>query len=160
MTEDRKVLAILQPSLGRRIIGIGSLCAIGFFVGYLSFMAPGAFFWQLVLFIIAIVAIWAANQIRLATQFQIEMTDVDIRDSSGAVLAEFDEIEKVDRGVFAFKPSNGFLLLLKKNARPSWQPGMWWRFGRRVGVGGMTAGAEAKFMADLIAMRLEEIKSQ
>ena len=59
--------------------------------------------------------------------------------------------EAVDRGVFAFKPSNGFLVRTREKAGNVWAPGLWWRLGRRVGVGGMTASAEAKFMSEILS---------
>jgi hypothetical protein len=31
-----------------------------------------------------------------------------------------------------------------------WVPGLWWRIGRSVGVGGMTGAAETKMMAEMI----------
>ena len=56
----------------------------------------------------------------------------------------------VDRGAFAFQPSNGFLIRLRAGAERTWQPGMWWRIGTCVGVGGMTPGPQTKFMAETI----------
>ncbi|HAR51528.1 MAG TPA: hypothetical protein DCS45_06565, partial [Roseovarius nubinhibens] len=50
-----------------------------------------------------------------------------------------------------FKPSNGFIVILKEAQKPRWEPGMWWRLGRRVGIGGVTGAAEAKAMAEVIS---------
>ena len=38
----------------------------------------------------------------------------------------------------------------------AWAPGMWWRVGRRVGVGGLTGGAESRAVADALAAMLVE----
>jgi hypothetical protein len=62
----------------------------------------------------------------------------------------------VDRGTFAFKPSNGFLLRTETRQPRLWQPGLYWRTGRRIGVGGITRAAESKALADLIAIKLAE----
>ena len=36
------------------------------------------------------------------------------------------------------------------------EPGLWWRIGRRIGVGGVTPASQSKVMADLITARLIE----
>ncbi|MEO0931422.1 MAG: hypothetical protein AAFY14_12360, partial [Pseudomonadota bacterium] len=99
---------------------------------------------------------WLAERLRRATLLRIELTATDIRDSSGMVLATMDDIIGVDRGIFAFKPSNGFTLVMKNKKPRSWAPGLWWRLGRRVGVGGVTSAGQAKFMAEQIAFRLND----
>jgi hypothetical protein len=66
------------------------------------------------------------------------------------MIVPIDQIRSVERGVFAFKPSNGFTIRLKSKAPAAWQPGLWWRAGRSVGVGGVTSSTPAKFMAEQI----------
>ena len=95
-----------------------------------------------------------ADATRRSTGRVIELTATELRDSTGVLLARVEDIESMDRGVFAFKPSNGFLLKTKKPGKRAWQPGLWWRIGNRVGVGGVTSAAQAKFMAEQIAFRL------
>ena len=82
------------------------------------------------------------------------MTDEAISDSNGLVLARIEDILAVDRGAFAMKPSNGFTLKLKTKQPRGWAPGLWWRLGNRVGVGGATAAGQSKFMAEQIALRI------
>ncbi len=73
----------------------------------------------------------------------------------GRVLAELDNIKRIERGALAFKPSSGFLIVLKAKAGPNaWVPGMWWRLGRHVGVGGIVPSHAGKFMAEMIEMRV------
>ena len=79
-----------------------------------------------------------------------------MRDSSGTVLARIDEIRSVVRGTFALKPSNGFTLVLNSKKPRAWMPGLWWRLGRRVGVGGVTNAGQAKFMAERISMMIKD----
>ncbi|MBL4559156.1 MAG: hypothetical protein JKP98_25190 [Rhodobacteraceae bacterium] len=64
------------------------------------------------------------------------------------------EIERVDRGALAFKPSGGFVLHLAAPGTAGWAPGLWWRVGRRLGVGGATNPMEGRAMADIIAVRI------
>ncbi|MEJ6609340.1 MAG: hypothetical protein QNL63_06380, partial [Paracoccaceae bacterium] len=72
------------------------------------------------------------------------------------VIAYVDQIVSIDRGMLAFKPSNGFIFKVKTAQPRAWNPGLWWRFGRRVGVGGVTPGSSTKMMADIIAAKLAE----
>jgi hypothetical protein len=67
-----------------------------------------------------------------------------------------DGIRSVERGAFAFKPSHGFTLVMKEKQPRAWAPGLWWRLGRRVGVGGVTSAGQTKFMAEQIALRIED----
>ena len=83
------------------------------------------------------------------------LTDTDLRDSDGVVLARLDQIIRVDRGAMAMKPANGFTLVLDARQPFGWAPGMWWRLGRRVGVGGVAVAHQAKFMAEVIAERMQ-----
>lgn len=83
-----------------------------------------------------------------------------LTDDAGEVICTLDEIEEVNRGFILFKPTKGFVVTLKA-ARPwGWSPGLWWRLGRRIGVGGSTPGRGARDMADAItgalAMRAME----
>ena len=73
---------------------------------------------------------------------------------AGPCALPLDEIARVERGTFAFKPSNGFVIRLNAPAARVWAPGLWWRFGKRLGVGGVTPAGQGKAMADVIAARI------
>ncbi|WP_299368316.1 hypothetical protein [uncultured Tateyamaria sp.] len=155
-SDPTRVLATITASPGRRILGIGSLWVLSLLVIYVAIVQPPAMGWQLFLFALGGGSIWIAEQMRRATALSLELTMQELRDSSGEVLAKADDIHSIDRGMFAFKPSNGFLLRLSTPAARTWRPGLWWRMGRRVGVGGMTPGHQAKFMAEMISAMIAE----
>lgn len=146
-----KVLATIKASPGRRILGIGSLWVLSLMVIYVAITQPPALGWQIFLLALGGVSIWIAEQMRRATAITLELTAQELRDSTGTVLARLDDIAELDRGMFAFKPSNGFLLRLNGAKPRAWRPGLWWSLGSRVGIGGMTPAHEAKFMAEIIA---------
>jgi hypothetical protein len=85
-----------------------------------------------------------------ATVLGLVLTEQELVDTSGRLLARIEDIHRVERGFLAFRPSNGFSLHLKRSQPRAWAPGLWWRFGRRIGVGGVISGAEGRAMADLI----------
>ena len=97
-----------------------------------------------------------ARRLWIATLDRLELTKEVLRTSAGDVIAVVEEIEALDRGVFAFKPSNGFLIRTKKPDARSWAPGLWWRIGRRIGVGGVTAASQTKFMSEVLTAMMAE----
>ncbi|MGC3936435.1 hypothetical protein ACOTTU_01370 [Roseobacter sp. EG26] len=155
-TSDTEVLATVAASNGRRFLGIGLLAFLGVLVIYVAIVAPPSFGWQLFLIAIGASSLMIADAMRRSTVHRLELTKTELRDSGGLTIAEVDNIVSIDRGAFAFKPSNGFLLRLQEPVERKWCPGLWWRFGRRVGVGGMTPGRQTKYMSEIIAVMLAE----
>ena len=149
--DDQEVLAVVRASTGRRILGLGCLALLGVLLLYIALAQSPALGWQVFLIVLGVFSIWAADRMRQATASSIELTETEVRDTDGTVIAKVDEIESLDRGFFAFKPSNGFLIKTTKAQPRDWRPGLWWRAGRRIGVGGMTPGHQTKFMSEIIA---------
>ncbi|MES0861688.1 hypothetical protein ABLN87_04960 [Ruegeria sp. SCPT10] len=151
-----EVLATIEASAPRRWIGVLMLGTVGVLVLYVALSTPPELVWQVFLIVVGGAALWLAFSVWQATQDRIELTRTELRTGAGRLIALVDEIEAVDRGVFAFKPSNGFLVRTRAKTSNSWAPGLWWRLGRRVGVGGMTAASEAKFMSEILSALLLE----
>jgi len=153
MTEQ--VLAEITPSPGRRAIALLLLLALGVVMIYVALTSAAIGIpLQAVFLLSGIGALVLVSALRSATARSLRLTEAGIADSRGRVLCAMSEIAAVERGAFAFKPSNGFALRLKSPAPRGWAPGLWWRFGRRLGVGGIVSSSQAKFMADMIALRL------
>lgn len=149
---ESTVLCRVSASGLRRIFGVGMLVLLGAMLIYIALVQPPANFgWQVFLIAVGAGAIFLGDKMRRATLTTLELTQSILRDSRGVVVAQIDEIASVDRGTFAFKPSNGFILRLKDKRVRVWQPGLWWRSGRRIGVGGVTSARETKQMAEMIA---------
>jgi len=152
-----EVLATISASAPRRWLAVGCLFGLAFLFGYIAIVQPPAPGWQLLLIAMAGVSVWTGDVLRRATIHVIELTRSELRDSTGALIARVADIERVDRGMFAFKPSNGFLIRTKSAAGPRvWTPGLWWRIGRRIGVGGVTPGSQTKVAAEILQMMLAE----
>ena len=151
-----RTLATLGVSAGRRALGVGSLWLLAFLVLYVAVTQSPAFGWQAFLVVLGFAALFVGDLLRRATRTTLELTEDSLQDSSGEVLAHLDDVEKTDRGMFAFKPSNGFLLKTKTAGTFAWKPGVWWRLGRHIGVGGMTTASEAKAMSEIIAFKLAQ----
>lgn len=156
MADQNEVLAVVTASTGRRVLGLAALGFLAFLLIYIALLESPAFGWRVFLLLCGGGALWAAMRMEQATRLQLELTETELRDSTGLVLARIENIQSMDRGMFAFKPSNGFLITLKTPTSRVWRPGLWWRFGRRIGVGGMTPGSQTKFMAEMISAMLAQ----
>lgn len=152
--QDEGVIATLQASFLRRMFAYGAIFVLGAMLILLAFVQPPTLGWQIFLLVLGAFALIVAERLRRATLLGLIMTDVDIRDTSGQVLTTLDNIKSVDRGAFAFKPSNGFVLRLDTSMERTWAPGLWWRFSKRIGVGGVTPSGASKYMAEQIALRI------
>lgn len=154
--DENGIYAVVQASPARRVFAYGVQFGLGALLIYLTLVQPPAFHWMVFMLVFGILMLWQAERMRRATQVILELTETELRDSTGTVLARIDEIHSVNRGVFALKPSNGFTLVLDNKKPRAWLPGLWWRFGRRVGVGGVTNAGQSKFMAERISMMIDD----
>ena len=152
--DEDGIYARVSASPARRVFAYGVLFGLGALLIYLPLVEPPAVLWAIAMVAAGVGSIMMAERLRRATLQEILLTETDVRDSNGVVLALLKDVRLVDRGAFAFKPSNGFTLVLDAKKPRAWAPGLWWRLGRRVGIGGVTSAAQAKFMAEQIAFRL------
>ncbi len=148
----------VAASPARRVLALAALYALGVLIiwgGMQASSQGGAGPLRLVA-VIALGAgfLLAAERMRRVTHLSIILDADGLRDSGGTVLAAWDDIEKVERGSFANKPSNGFSVVLKSRGPRGWAPGLWWRVGRRVGVGGVLPGRPTRFMGEQMALWL------
>jgi hypothetical protein len=151
--DENEVLAVVQASKGRRFLGVLSLALLGVALIYVALARSPEWHWQIFLVLVGAGAIWMAHAMWQGTASAVELTPLVLRDRDGTVIARVEDITGMDRGFFAFKPSNGFLLKTTASATAgrNWRPGLWWRMGRRIGIGGMTPGNQTKFMSEILA---------
>ncbi|SDW18662.1 hypothetical protein [Litoreibacter albidus] len=150
--QSSEVIVGLIPSAPRRLFGTVVLYALGGLLLYLVVtQPPEGLHLVFLLIILGAASIYGGYRMWDVTGHMIELTEQELRLSDGRVIFRMEDVHKVDRSFFAFKPSNGFLVTLKVAYPKAWAPGLWWRLGKRVGVGGLTSGAEGKMMADTLA---------
>ncbi|HEU0221406.1 MAG TPA: hypothetical protein VFR34_04225 [Paracoccaceae bacterium] len=139
----------------RRAIAAGLLALLGLFLLYVAALRTPPEAWALAILAVAGAgALWLARALWRATAGEILLTDEGLFDGTGRLLCPLSEIVRVEAGLLAFKPANGFLLHLRRRAPMGWAPGLWWRQGRRFGVGGSVSRNEAKAMAEIITLLL------
>lgn len=155
MTEDAPI-AVLRAAPGRRVFAMTVMLALAGLLILSAVTRPPAPGWQAVLVVFAGLALLGAEALRRATRPALHLHADALRDSDGTLLARLEDVTRVERGAFAFKPSNGFVLHLRARQPRAWQPGLWWRMGKRLGVGGTVSAGASRVMADQIALRLAQ----
>ena len=146
----------VRPSPARHYFGVGVQAALGLLLLYVAFATPPAdITWQVFLLVIGVGALLTAGRAWTAANGAVVLRADGLFDAQGRTIARLDEITNVDRAVFSFKPSNGFLIRMNTRQERAWVPGMWWRFGKRVGIGGVLPGAQAKLIADTLSAMID-----
>ncbi|MGB0959994.1 MAG: hypothetical protein ACPGVK_07070 [Halocynthiibacter sp.] len=144
-------LAEISVPFGRRMIGVIMLVGLGSLLVYAGAGAPNAALGPMFILMLAGgFSIFIGYRLYQATAHQIYLSEDALWCSDGTHICDVADIEALNRGVFAMKPSNGFTIVLKTKASALFYPGLFWRVGRRIGVGGVVRGAEAKPMAEMI----------
>lgn len=151
-----EVLATVEASGVRRIMGVAMLGTIGVVLLYIALSSPPTLGWLIFLLGVGLGALWLSVRMWQATSHQVELTAAELRSTDGVVIARVADIEAIDRGFFAFKPSNGFLIRTTTPGSRIWQPGLWWRAGRRIGIGGVTPGSQSKAMSEILAAMIAQ----
>ncbi|MEM9970920.1 MAG: hypothetical protein AAF762_07450 [Pseudomonadota bacterium] len=149
--DDEAVLIRAGASQPRRAIATLILGMLGALLLLVAADAAMTGLWRGVYSLCGLGAMFLSYRLWQATGDMLELTREELRTASGRRLARVENVESVDRGAFAFKPSNGFIVRLKSaEDQRAWAPGLWWRIGRRIGVGGVVAAGQAKAMAEVL----------
>lgn len=154
--DEDGVYARVDVAAPRRIVALVMVYLLAALLLYLALSSQIGAIGTVVLIAISIGCFWVGEKLRQAKDYAVLLTDTGLVTQNGEVLAALDNIRAVDRGALATKPSTGFSVRLKTAQPRLWQPGVWWRLGRRVGIGGITASGAAKFMAEQIALRVKD----
>lgn len=147
-------LATLPASAVRRGLALLVFWALAVLVLSLALRAELGFGARVGLIAFSAAVLWMAERLRRATQVALVLTHEGLHDSTGRLLCRMEDIKSLDRGLFAFKPPNGFCIVLKEKGPSAFHTGLWWRVGRRLGIGGVTAPGAGKFMAEMLAQEL------
>ncbi len=141
--------AIYRPEWLRKLLVL-AIVAIGLSLLWVMLTGERSGMQTMMLSLAGAACLWVALEVYRAPGTAVILTDDGLFDDGGRMLCAFSDMERVDSGLLSFKPSKGFTVRLKKPAPRGWSPGLWWRLGRRCGVGGATPGRDGKLMAELL----------
>lgn len=159
--DPNEVLATIDPHPVRRVFTTTVVGLLGALLLYVAAATPPVDpGWMAFLVVLGAGLMVLAVRVWRATAVTLELTRTELREAGagGRVLFAIDEVDSVDRSVFAFKPAGGFLVRLKAPTTRGrvYAPALWWRARARVAVGGATEGAQAKPVADLIRILIAQ----
>lgn len=153
---DNELLRI-GSSPARRGFLLVCMAVLGFLLVWLGFRAgEGGLIVQALLVGFGVLVLSRLPQFNRSASKSIILTEAGLVDSDGAMICELDNIASVERGTFAFRPTNGFMIRTKASGSFGWQPGMWWRIGKRLGVGGILNASQTKLMADMLLAQIHQ----
>lgn len=151
------VILKIQSNAVRRVFSVILLVSCAFVMIGFAFTstAPSPAF-KIILIGFSGAFLWQAQAGFRQSNTTLILTRDGLFDGQGMLICSLPNIAKVDRGWFSFKPSNGFLLLLHEPQSRKWVPGLYWRIGRRVGVGGSLSPAQTKEISDKLLLLMQE----
>jgi len=153
---DRE-LARITASGPRRVIGTGSMIFLGAVLLYIAMATPPeSLFWRVFLLVLGAAILWLSHALWKATGGALILTHDGLYEEGGPAVAELSNIRAVERGMLALKASNGFNIVLKEPRPRVWRPGLWWRIGRRVAIGGVTSAHQTRPVADILLLKVKE----
>ncbi len=141
---------ILAPTPFRTVTGLSVMVALAALL--FNAALPLGIVGQALLIAAALAALALAFAMWRGRGDSLHWTEAGLTNAAGRVIAARSAILSVDRNPMALKPSNGFTIHLDAKEPQAWQPGLYWRIGQRVGVGGLTSPGVAKALADRIAL--------
>lgn len=151
------VIATLEPSLGRRWFGAIALGSLGILLIVIAIsQPPNGLFLKVTVPLIGALFIWQAQWNLRVADHGLYLTKQGLFDAQNTLICPLYNMAEVDRGVFAFKPSNGFLVRLHEPESKGWAPGLYWRLGRRLGIGGATHPAQNRELAQALEVLIME----
>lgn len=145
------ILIGIGGSLLRRVVGTGAIGLIGtsfLWHGYQQLIATGE---GLPLILLAVAGFYGAQRFWRSSATGLVLTPTELRDTRGRQIVRVADIVAVNRDTFAMiKPTNGFVIAVRDKLPATISPGIWWRLGKRIGIGGLIGAGEGKAMAELL----------
>ena len=155
--DPNEVLARITPRPARRIFATGITGLLGMILIYIAAAFPPAdLVWLVFLVALGALCLFWAWRLWQASAVILELTRSEMREEGGRQLFRVEDVDRVDASPFAFKPAAGFLVHLKSPQPRVYAPGLWWRAGRRVAIGGVTGRAEGKAVVELLNVMLAD----
>lgn len=146
---------VLYPARSRRIMACGLMALVALMLIWSAIVDPISDMSSRALRVgFGALAAWAAFELWRITSHGLVLSLDALKDTDGTELVKLSDIKSVQRGVFALKPSHGMLVKAHVKVSGRWRPGLYWRYGRTLGIGGMTPKATTKAFADALEMRV------
>ncbi|MEM0977526.1 MAG: hypothetical protein AAGJ34_08330 [Pseudomonadota bacterium] len=157
---DQETVLFAPISAGRYWFGIACLSLPALFIVFALSQGVVTRLWAMgFLMAIASAFLWAAYRMYSVPRAGLLFDGRVLRTEDGLVVAALTDIDVVQTGIFAMRPSNGFSLIMKEADHLPTRPGIFWRQGKMIGIGGILAAAETRAIGRLMQAKLKETRA-
>ncbi|MCC6006906.1 MAG: hypothetical protein JJU40_04445 [Rhodobacteraceae bacterium] len=155
--EPAPLLLRVAMSGARRIFVTGTLALVAATMVNAGLLREGMDVLSRVVFgATAVLAALIGWRVWTATAMALELREDGLWQEDGPRIAALEDITNITRGLAIMRPANGFALTLREPGPFTWVPGLWWRMGRRVGVGGMTPKLQTRMIGEALEAMIFE----
>ncbi len=152
--EKEKPQAIITPPQAKRVVATSLLAIGGMGLVYYGTLNYWGRVEVLFVYVLAMLTLFGCFKFYQNTREELLLYEDRVASSSGELLFEVSNVKSIDNSLLSFKPSNGALIYLKSPMPMKVHYGLWWRVGKKVGIGGCTNRAEVNVMVDIIRQKL------
>ena len=146
-----EVLITVKPANARRAIGVGAQVALATLLIWFGFVGDGQLAARIALIGAGSLLLFAARFIWISSGRSLELTMTTLREvPTNRLLTRVDDVSAVERGMQVLKPSNGLIVRTKTPNERTYAPGLWWRAGKIIAIGGMMNAGQGKAMAEIL----------
>ena len=105
---------------------------------------------------IVFLALWFTRFLKRYSKVGFLINQSGLFNLDGSIICEIGDIEIIDVSPYTFKSANGFIVILKTKNSFKLIPGLYWRLGKRLSIGGLVSKTESKFLSQALLRFYEE----
>ncbi len=102
-----------------------------------------------------VLGIWLKRFLKKFSKIGFLINELGIFNLDESIICKIENIKKIDVSPYTFKSANGFIIFQKTKGSFKIVPGLYWRAGKRISIGGLISKNESKFLSSTL---LEIIK--
>ena len=100
--------------------------------------------------------LWFKRFLKRYSNVGFLINDTGLFNLDETIVCKMSDIARVDVSPYTFKSANGFIVLLKTQSSFKSIPGLYWRLGKRISIGGLVSKNESKFLSGALLRFLEK----
>lgn len=120
---ETEILAKVEATLLRRVIALASLVIVSGLLFSVALDQDSSPVLKLGGALFGLLSLWTGVHLFRATQYRVELREDGLWDSSGIRIVSLKDVAGIERGMLAFKPSNGFLMRTRVQSERAWRRG-------------------------------------
>ena len=107
---------------------------------------------------LVLLALWFKRFLKRYSKVGFQINSTGLYDLETNLICKIDDIHKVDVSPYTFKSANGFIVFSKTKSKFRSVPGLYWRLGNRISIGGLISKNESKFLSTTLLALIDENK--